>query len=81
MGFYAKRINEFHIGHWIISKVQWTMSAIIFLKLFNVAWWVYAIVVPALLIVVWIIGLIVHKSGLWDNFVKENLRGIKNIGG
>jgi len=76
MGFYAKRINEFHIGHWVLSKVQWVMSVVILLKLFDVGTWVYFVTIPAVLVGTLVIGIIFHRLGLWDGFVRENLDAI-----
>lgn len=77
MGFVAKRVNEFNIGHWAISKFWWTVSIIILLKLYEVEWWVFPIAFLILVILTLILGMIIHRSGLWDNFIKVNLRAIK----
>ena len=76
MGFYAKRVNEFYIGHWVLSKVQWVMSIVILLKLFDARSWIYFVTIPVVLVVTWVIGIIFHRVGLWDGFVRENLDAI-----
>ena len=76
MGFYAKRVNEFYIGHWVLSKVQWVMSIVILLKLFDARVWIYFVIIPVVLIVTWVVGIIFHRVGLWDGFVRENLDAI-----
>ena len=76
MGFYAKRVNEFYIGHWVLSKVQWVMSIVILLKLFDARVWIYFVIIPVVLIVTLVIGIIFHRIGLWDGFVRENLDAI-----
>ena len=74
MGYFAKRLNEFSIGQFIISKIQWTVSFIILFKLFDVSWYIYIITVPVLLLITWGIGVFIHRSGLWNNYVKESLK-------
>jgi len=74
MGFYAKRLNEFSIGQFIVTKIQWSMSLIILLKLFDAVWWVYAISLVSLLLITWLIGVYVQRAGLWDNYIKESLK-------
>ena len=74
MGMGAKISNEFHIGQWAIGKIQWIGSVVILLKLFNASWYWYALALPALVLMTWVVGVIIHKSGLWDNFVRENLK-------
>ena len=77
MGAGAKLANEFTIGQWAIAKIQWLGSVAILLKLFNAAWYWYVISLPLLVLVTWLIGIVIHRTGLWDNFVRENLkRGI-----
>jgi len=78
MGFVAKRLNEFSIGQFIITKVQWTVSIVILLKVFDAGLWIYIVTIPLILIMTWIAGVYVHRKGLWDSYVKESLkRGLR----
>lgn len=77
MGYYAKRINEFHVGHWIIGKIQWSINIVILLKLFNAPLYVYILAIPCIFCTVWVMGYFFKRSGLWDGFIKENLGAIR----
>ena len=79
MGFVSKRINEFAIGQWALVKVQWTINITILLKIFKVDFWVYITVIPILLMSIWAVGVYIHRSGLWDNYMAESMKGIKKI--
>ncbi len=77
MGYFARRLNELTIGQFIVAKVQWSISIIIMLKVFNAEGWVYIISIPIILLATLLIGIFVQRSGLWDRYIKESLRGIR----
>jgi len=77
MGLGAKLANEFSIGQWAVAKIQWLGSVVILLKLYESPWYWYALALPTLVLMTWGVGIVIHKTGLWDNFIRDNLkRGI-----
>jgi cation transporter-like permease len=74
MGIVARLANEFSIGQWAIAKIQFLGSVAILLKLFDSSWYWYLISLPLLMFITWLIGIIIHRTGLWDNFIRENLK-------
>jgi len=74
--FIGQRMNEFSIGHWVITKVYWIVNMAILLKVYGLEGWA-PIILPGLLFMVWLIGIFVWRTGLWDRYIGENLRAIK----
>ena len=75
MGRYSKRANEVSIGQWAVGKLQSLVSMVILLKLFDAPIWVYVISAPVIVFIVWIMGYILVKSGLWASINRETFRG------
>lgn len=77
-GFIVRQINDFHIGHWIASKFIWLFSLVIMLKVFNLPLWTYLVSIPLMILIVLIAGKVMRRVGLWDEFISENMKGIRN---
>ena len=70
-------LNDFNAGHFVISKIQWVVSVVILLKLWKCPAWAYLASIPLTIILTWLIGYVIVRIGLWDNFIREQLKGIK----
>jgi hypothetical protein len=75
MGFYAKRINEFSVGQWMVGKGQALIQMVILLKLFDAPPWVYIAATPIIAFLVWVFGFALITTGLWARINRETFKG------
>jgi len=75
MGYMAKRLNEFHWGQFLLSKIQWIINLIILLKLFGAPAWAYLVSPLFIIVATWVIGYIIEKTGFRLRIVRENFKG------
>ena len=76
MGFWGKQLNFFDKGKFIISNIQWIATLAILFKVYNLE--DYLVLGTVILISgTWIVGWFTVRSGLWDSFVRETNKGLK----
>jgi len=76
MGFWGKQLNYFDKGKFIISNIQWIATLAILFKVYNLE--DYLILGTIILISgTWIVGWFTVRFGLWDSFVRETNKGLK----
>ncbi len=73
----SKGLNQFNWGQFVVSKVQFVFTLLIFLKIYEVSLIITVLLVVVMLILTWIIGVIFDKK-LRVRFQKENYKGVFN---
>ena len=77
MGFWTDRLNEFHWGHWCLSKIQFAVfGGTILLKLFDAVLWLYFVFPVVVVGVTWILGWLFERFGVRRRFMINNWRGV-----
>ena len=74
----AGMITNFHVGHWAITKLQWMVTLTILLQVFELPGWVYAVILPFMIVFVLILGKTLRAIGVYDLFISKNFKGIRN---
>lgn len=76
--FSGKLLNWFNAGHFVISKFQIVFYLVVLFAIWKVSWWYYLLAIPVAAFIILVIGYIVVVSGVWDSFIKEQLKGINH---
>ena len=69
--FIARQINNFHYGHFLISKGQFIIGLTILAKLFEVSFIWYPVIGLGSVVFIWFLGWLYKKSGLRKLVIKD----------
>ena len=78
MGFWGKHLNILDKGRWLVGFIQFFLSSIMLLKLFDAPLWLYILASILALPIVWLPGYILIKMGIWDEFIRASNEGLKD---
>ena len=74
VSFWANRYQEFNIGHAVAGSFFFIINFLTFLKVFEVQVWIYPIVIPFFVLLVWVNGRILKKIGFWKYFLNAQFK-------
>ena len=75
--WWSDRFQEFNFGRTVLGSLQWILSIVILLKLFEVDWIWYIISGAFIMILTWIIGMIFELLGFRRYFYQAQFKDVE----
>lgn len=76
MGKVRRRTGKFLVifssGQVLLGRIQWIISLLVFLKIFNLPHWTYYVALPFVVVVTFVIGWFYETLGMRRVFDEEN---------
>ncbi len=80
--FIAQRLQEFHFGHLVLSKLTFILTVVNFLVLISIRWGFDPInylifIVPLCVFIIWFLGWALERKGLRRSFIQAQFKDVR----